>query len=159
MYAVIEVAGMQCKVAGKDKIRVPKLDMKPGESLELDHVLLIVDEDKVNVGKPLIANAKVKATVLAHGKADKVKVFKKKRRKNYKVLKGHRQGFTEIRIDSIGMGSEKKDSNGESVPKKAASPKAAPKTAAVKENTEKKTPSKPETTEKKSSSQEKEIKG
>ena len=81
MYAVVEVAGMQCKVAGKEKIRVPKLELEPGKSLELDRVLLVVDKDRVNIGKPLVANAKVKATVLAHGKADKVKVFKKKRRK------------------------------------------------------------------------------
>ena len=107
MYAIVEVSGMQCKVTGKETIRVPKLEIEPGKSLILDRVLLVVDKDNVKVGKPLVSNAKIKATVVVHKKAPKIKVFKKKRRKNYQVLRGHRQEYTEIRIDSIGVGSDK----------------------------------------------------
>ena len=106
MYAVVEVGGMQWKVSNAETIRVPKIEKEPGKSIELDRVLLIVDEEKVSIGKPVVANAKVKATVLSHGKAKKVKVFKKKRRKNYRVLKGHRQEYTELRIDRISFSKE-----------------------------------------------------
>jgi len=70
----------------------------------LDRVLLYVNQDDVHIGQPLVTGAKVKATVLAHGKSKKIKVFKKKRRKGYQVLKGHRQNYTELRIDKIVMG-------------------------------------------------------
>jgi large subunit ribosomal protein L21 len=170
MYAVIEVAGVQCKVAGEKTIRVPKLEIEPGKSLELDRVLLVVDEDKVNIGKPLVANVKVKATVVAHGKADKVKVFKKKRRKNYKVLKGHRQEYTEIRIDSIGIDGEKKTAPEKPAQKKITDSRPADKVTEVKVKTEqmapakteakpKSTSAKPKTAANKSSSPKKETKG
>lgn len=113
MYVVVEVGGMQWKVSKSQTIRVPKMDADPGKAVELDRVLLMVDGGNVKIGKPVVPQAVVKATVLSHGKADKVRVFKKKRRKGYRVLKGHRQGFTELRIDKIGVvkaavGSEKK---------------------------------------------------
>jgi len=101
MYAIVEVGGMQWKVAKADKLRVPKMEGEPGKSLDLDKVLLFVNKEEVIIGKPLVENVKVKATVLSHGKAKKVKVFKKKRRKDYKVLRGHRQDYTEIHIDGI----------------------------------------------------------
>lgn len=119
MYAIVEVAGIQYKVSSKDKLRVPKLDEEAGKTVEFDRVLLLVDKSDIQIGKPQVANAIVKATVLSHGKDEKVMVFKKKRRKDYKVKKGHRQEFTEIRIDSISVGKP--------AAKKAAAPKAEAK--------------------------------
>jgi len=125
MYAIVEVAGVQYKVSKKDTVRVPKLYQEAGKTVEFDRVLLLVDESDVQVGKPEVANAKVKATVLSHGKDKKVMVFKKKRRKGYKVKKGHRQEFTEVRIDSITIGKETPKKTAE--PKTEAKPKAAQK--------------------------------
>ena len=106
MYAIVEVGGMQFKVSKSDVIRVPKSDDEPGKTIQLDRVLLIVDKDQINVGKPLISNAVVKAKVLSHKKDAKIKIFKKKRRKGYKVLKGHRQQYMELQIDQIGIEKE-----------------------------------------------------
>lgn len=102
MFAVVEVAGKQYKVAPKDQIMVPTLNEKPGTKLRLDRVLLVGDEKSVAVGKPLVAGAHVEAAVVEHAKMDKVIVFKKKRRKGYRVKRGHRQGYTQIEILSIG---------------------------------------------------------
>ena len=118
MYAVIEVGGMQWKISKADIIRVPKVEKEPNQSIELDRILLIVDEKDVSIGQPFVPNVIVKATVLSHGKAEKIKVFKKKRRKTYKVLKGHRQEYTELRIDNISVVKEEKKKT--SAPKKAA---------------------------------------
>jgi len=101
MYAIIEMGGMQWKVSKSTTLRVPKMTVESGKTIEIDKVLLYVNEDQVDIGHPLLNNVKVKATVVSHGKAKKVKVFKKKRRKDYKVLKGHRQDYTEVRIDDI----------------------------------------------------------
>ena len=101
MYAIVEIGGMQWKVAKKDTLRVPMIELDPGKSLEFDRVLLVVDDENVEIGKPVVPHAKIKATVVSHGKDKKIKVFKKKRRKNYKVIRGHRQDFTEITIDQI----------------------------------------------------------
>jgi large subunit ribosomal protein L21 len=109
MYAVIEVGGMQWKVSKEEIIRVPKIDEEPGKSIILDNVLLLVDKDDVNIGKPLVSNIKVEAKVISHGRSKKIKVFKKKRRKGYKVLKGHRQEYTELRIDRIGVKKDSKE--------------------------------------------------
>jgi len=125
MYAIIEVGGLQYKVAKDQKLRVPKIDKEVGKSVELKNVLLFVDKDKVEVGKPIVKNISVKATILSHGKDKKVLVFKKKRRKGYKVLKGHRQQFTEIKIDKIGTVKEAAPKPASA--KTAAKPKAAPK--------------------------------
>ena len=150
MYAIVEVGGMQYKVAETASLRVPRLKQDPGKKIELDRVLLIVDDGKVNVGKPVVKNAVVKATVVSHLKDDKVLVFKKKRRKTYRVLRGHRQQLSEIQIDSIsigqagapaGAGTEKKtgtpkaraDSKAAKTEKPAVSKtKASPRTAAAK---------------------------
>lgn len=128
MYAVVEVGGMQWRVSKKAMLRVPKVDAEVGKSIELDRVLLVVDKGDVNVGKPVIQGMSVKATVVSHGKDDKVKVFKKKRRKGYRVLKGHRQEYTEIRIDAIGAAPKaaKPEKKPEAANKDVA-PKAAPK--------------------------------
>lgn len=101
MFAVVEVAGKQFKVSPKDRITVPSLNEKPGTKLTLDRVLLVGDEKTVVVGNPLVAGAHVEGTILEHGKADKVIVFKKKRRKGYRLKRGHRQGITQIEILSI----------------------------------------------------------
>ncbi|NOY36171.1 MAG: 50S ribosomal protein L21 [Chlorobi bacterium] len=101
MFAIVEVAGQQFKVEKDSKLFVHRLDEKEGNKIFLDKVLLIDNEGKVKIGTPLISNARVSATVLSHLKGDKVKVFKKKRRKGYQVLNGHRQYFTEIVINTI----------------------------------------------------------
>jgi len=101
MYAVVEIAGKQFKVASSDKVRVPKLDVEVGKKVEFDKVLLLADNATVKVGNPTVEGAKVEAMVLSHGKDEKVIVFKKKRRKGYRVKRGHRQPYTEIEISKI----------------------------------------------------------
>ncbi len=102
MFAVVEVAGKQYKVSPKDRITVPSLHEKPGTKISLDRILLVGDEKSVVVGHPVVAGAHVEGAILEHGRSDKVIVFKKKRRKGYRVKRGHRQGFTQIEILSIG---------------------------------------------------------
>ncbi|HHS13567.1 MAG TPA: 50S ribosomal protein L21 [bacterium] len=104
MYAIVEIGGYQYKVSREDTVRVPRIESNEGDSLELDRVLLLVDKDEIMLGKPVVEEARVKATILSHGRAKKIVVFKKKRRKNYKVTKGHRQDFTLLRIDEVGLG-------------------------------------------------------
>ncbi len=102
MYAVIEIAGKQFKVTQNDKIIVPTLKEKVGAKVNFDRVLLLEGEKETAVGNPLVAGATVEATVLDHPKGDKVIVFKKKKRKGYRVKRGHRQGHTQIEITRIG---------------------------------------------------------
>ena len=101
MYAVIETGGKQYKVAIGDKLKVEKLAVAEGETVNLDRVLMVADGDEVTVGSPVV-ESQVTATVVSHGKARKIKVFKMKRRKNYRRTQGHRQLFTEIEITGIG---------------------------------------------------------
>ena len=101
MYAIVEIAGQQFKVEKDQQIFVHRLEEKEGAKVEFDNVLLIDNNGKVNVGAPAIIGAKVTAKVLDHVKGDKVVVFKKKRRKGYRVKNGHRQAFTQIEIQSI----------------------------------------------------------
>ena len=101
MYAIVEIAGQQFKVEKDQQIFVHRLEEKEGAKVEFDKVLLIDNKGKVNVGAPAISGAKVTAKVLDHVKGDKVVVFKKKRRKGYRVKNGHRQAFTQIEIQSI----------------------------------------------------------
>jgi large subunit ribosomal protein L21 len=101
MYAIVDIGGLQWKVKEKQTLQVPSIDAEPGKQVKMDRVLLVADGDKVQIGRPIISGASVEATVMLHGKGDKVMIFKKKRRKNYKVTKGHRQPFTEIRIEKI----------------------------------------------------------
>jgi large subunit ribosomal protein L21 len=98
MYAIVEVGGRQFKLAPEKTVRLPKLDVPVGEKVRLDRVLLVADGDKVEVGQPLLEGKAVEAEVIRHGKERKVVVFKKKRRKNYRRKKGHRQDFTEVRV-------------------------------------------------------------
>ena len=102
MHAVIEIAGKQFKVAPNDKIFVPTLNEKVGATVSFGRVLLLESEQGMSVGNPMVAGASVEATVLDHPKADKVIVFKKKKRKGYRVKRGHRQGYTQVEITKIG---------------------------------------------------------
>ena len=119
MYAIVDIAGQQFKVEAKQKVYVHRLQANEGDSIELKNILLLDNKGKVTIGTPLIDGARVAATVLAHLRGDKVIVFKKKRRKGYKVRNGHRQPYTQISIDKIGSGSEK------SAPKKSTAKKEA----------------------------------
>ena len=118
MYAVVEIQGSQFKVEKDQKLFVNRIDAKEGSKISFDNVLLLDDGKKVQVGKPNLSGTSVEAKVVAHIKDDKVIVFKKKRRKGYKVKNGHRQPITEIIIQGIG---EKKVA-----PKKEASSEKAP---------------------------------
>jgi large subunit ribosomal protein L21 len=108
MYAIVEIAGQQFKVAKDQKVYVHRLTAEEGSKVTFDNVLLVDKAGKVTIGAPAIKGAKVKATVLGHLKGDKVIVFKKKRRKGYKVKNGHRQYLTEIQIDGITVSAAKK---------------------------------------------------
>ena len=101
MYAIVEIAGQQFKVEKDQKIFVHSLEGDKGSKVEFDKVLLVDNSGKVKVGAPTISGAKVSATILDHLKGDKVLIFKKKRRKGYQKMNGHRQQFSKISIDSI----------------------------------------------------------
>ena len=112
MYAIVEIAGQQFKVAKDQKVFVNRLDGKEGDSLSFDKVLLTGDGDNVTLGAPVIEGAQVGAKITRHLKGDKVIVFKKKRRKGYRVKNGHRQSLTEIVIGDINVkGGAKKASS------------------------------------------------
>ena len=103
MFAVVEVAGKQYKVAPKDQIMVPTLNEKPGTKIRLDRVLMVGDEKSVVRRAPARERCTAsKRPFVEHAKMDKVIVFKKKRRKGYRVKRGHRQGYSQIEILSIG---------------------------------------------------------
>lgn len=101
MFVIVSIAGQQFKVSEGQQIFVHQLDAKEGDKLSFDQVLLVSSGSDVTLGKPSVSGAAVNATVLKHAKGDKVIVFKKKRRKGYRVKNGHRQSFTQIKIDSI----------------------------------------------------------
>ncbi len=101
MYAIVEIGGQQFKIAKDQKLYVNLIHEEAGAELEFENVLLFADGDKVQVGTPVLDGAKVKAKVLAHVKADKILVFKKKRRKGYQKMNGHRQPLTQIQIEEI----------------------------------------------------------
>lgn len=103
MYAIIEAGGLQYRVAEGDVIRVPMHIAKPGETQEFDHVLLVVDGEDAQVGKPTVEGARVEAEVVDQGRDDKVLVFKKKRRTKYRRMRGHRQDFTDLKIGKISV--------------------------------------------------------
>ena len=101
MYAVIKSGGKQYKVSAGEKLKIEQIPSQVGEKIYLDQVLMVSQGDKVSVGGPLVNGAVVSATVLGHGRADKVKIFKMRRRKHYQKRQGHRQNFTEVMIDEI----------------------------------------------------------
>ncbi len=121
MYAIVEIAGQQFKVAKDQKVFVHRLAGEEGDKVSFDKVLLAADGDKVTLGAPAIDGAQVGAKITRHLKGDKVIVFKKKRRKGYRVKNGHRQSLTEIVIESIVTSGAKKAAP------KAAAKKAEPK--------------------------------
>lgn len=101
MYAIVEIAGLQYKVSQKQRLFVNRLEATEGDSIELDKVLLIDNDGKITVGTPAIDGARIAAKVISHLKGDKVIVFKKKRRKGYRKLNGHRQSLTELLVQGI----------------------------------------------------------
>ncbi len=101
MNAIVEIAGQQFKVTKGQELFVHRLEGNEGDKVQFDKVLLTDEGGKVTVGKPVVAGATVNAKIIGHLKGDKVIVFKKKRRKGYKVKNGHRQSFTKIAIESI----------------------------------------------------------
>jgi large subunit ribosomal protein L21 len=122
MYAIVEIAGKQFRVAKDMKLKVPRLQSEAGEKVQFDKVLLMEDDKgNVEIGKPVLDARQVSVTVLEHGRDKKIIVFKKKRRKGHEKKNGHRQGFSMIQVNEIG-GAKKAT--------KARSKKAAEETAA-----------------------------
>ena len=101
MYAVIKTGGKQYKVAPGEKLKVEQIPADVGAEVILDQVLLVGDGSSVRLGRPTVAGATVKATVLSHGRGEKLQIFKMRRRKHYQRHQGHRQGYTELKIDGI----------------------------------------------------------
>lgn len=101
MYAVVETGGKQYRVAPGDKLRVEKLPAEPGASVNLDRVLMISDDKGMRVGSPTLGET-VTAKVVAHGRGEKIRIFKMRRRKHYRRQAGHRQHYTELEITGIG---------------------------------------------------------
>ena len=101
MYAIVRTGGKQYQVAQGDQLRVETLAGNVGETVELDDILLVADGEDVKIGQPQVEGAKVTATIMEQGKAKKVLVYKKKRRKGYEVKNGHRQQYTALRIEGI----------------------------------------------------------
>ncbi len=136
MYAIVEIAGQQFKVEKDQKVFVHRLAVEEGKTVSFDNILLIADGDSITLGAPAIDGALIGAKVLSHLKGDKVIVFKKKRRKGYRVKNGHRQALTEIVIESIvASGGKKAEKTEKATPakaEKAAPVKAAPKKSAAK---------------------------
>jgi large subunit ribosomal protein L21 len=101
MYAVIKTGGKQYKVAPGEKLKVEQIPADVGAEVILDQVLMIGEGESVRLGQPTVAGATVKATVVSHGRGEKIKIFKMRRRKHYQKRQGHRQNFTEIRISAV----------------------------------------------------------
>ena len=116
MYAVIKTGGKQYKVTAGDKLKVEKLAGEVGSKVVLDKILMLADGDAITIGSPLVAGAKVNATVVSHGRGDKVMIFKFRRRKHYRKTQGHRQSYTEILIEDV-------NGKGAAAPVKAATEK------------------------------------
>jgi large subunit ribosomal protein L21 len=104
MYAVIKTGGKQYRVSAGEKLKVESLPAEVGAEISLDHVLMVGDGDNVQMGTPMLAGASVKATVLGHGRGEKIKIFKMRRRKHYRKTLGHRQNYTELQISGIQIG-------------------------------------------------------
>ncbi len=154
MFAIVEIAGQQFKVSKDQRLYVHRLPQDEGAEVVFDKVLLLADDGKINVGAPAIQGAAVKAKILRHLKGDKVIVFKKKRRKGYRVKRGHRQLLSQIQVEDIltkgfkaakaetkkaepKKAAAKKAESKKAAPAKAEKPKAAPKKAAAKPKTQK----------------------
>jgi large subunit ribosomal protein L21 len=105
MYAVIKTGGKQYRVKSGEQLRIESLPAEVGAAVSFDEVLMVGEGDQVRVGAPLVSGAKVQATVVSHGRGEKVKIFKLRRRKHFQKSQGHRQGYTEVRIDGIVAGA------------------------------------------------------
>jgi large subunit ribosomal protein L21 len=101
MYAVIKTGGKQYRVVAGEKLKIEQIPADVGAVISIDQILMVGEGESVQIGTPLLAGASVKATVLSQGRHDKVKIFKMRRRKHYQKHQGHRQNYTEIRIDGI----------------------------------------------------------
>ena len=123
MYAVVEIQGSQFKVSKNQKLYVNRLKGKEGTKVSFDNVLLVDEDGKVKVGMPKVSGAVVEAKIVSHQKDEKVIVFKKKRRKGYKVKNGHRQLLTELLIEKISQKKSAPEKSTEEKPKAAAKPK------------------------------------
>jgi len=149
MYAIVEIAGQQFKVEEGKKIFVHRLKAEDGKQIDFEKVLLIEDEGKITIGEPVIKDAKVEGKIISQVRGDKVIVFKKKRKKGYRVKNGHRQNFTQVEIISI---------NGKSSPKKQAVKKVAAEVPVAEPVAEKKVTEKKKTTAKKEETKKPEVK-
>jgi large subunit ribosomal protein L21 len=101
MYAVIKTGGKQYRVAPGEKLKIEQIPADVGSQITLDQVLMVGEGESVKVGNPLVPGAKVTATVVSHGRGEKIRIFKMRRRKHYQRTQGHRQNYTEIRVDAI----------------------------------------------------------
>ena len=142
MYAIVEIAGQQFKVAKDQRLFVHRLQDKEGAKVSFDKVFLLDDGKKVTLGAPAITGASVKAKVLGHLKGDKVIVFKKKRRKGYRVKNGHRQSLTQLVVEQINEKTAAKKAPAAKAEKPVAEKKVATKAAAAKPAAKKEAPAK-----------------
>ena len=101
MYAVIKTGGKQYRVTAGEKLKVEQIPADVGSQITIDQVFMVGEGDAVKIGTPVVAGASVKATVVSHGRHDKIKIFKMRRRKHYQKHQGHRQNYTELRIEAI----------------------------------------------------------
>ncbi len=101
MYAVIKTGGKQYRVVAGEKIKVEQIPADVGSEITIDQVLMVGEGESVKIGTPVVSGATVKASVVSHGRHDKIKIFKMRRRKHYQKHQGHRQNYTEIRIEAI----------------------------------------------------------
>lgn len=138
MYAIVEIAGLQYKVEKDQRLYVNRLNVEAGKKVKFDRVLLIEEKGDVKVGAPVIDGAVIEATVNSEVKGDKVLIFKKKRRKGYQKMNGHRQIFTSITIDKITAKAPAKKAAAKATEEKEAAPKAAAKKPAAKKPAAKK---------------------
>ena len=121
MYAIVEIKGKQYKVREHETLYVPLVkSAQADDTLTFDRVLLFANGDDISIGAPTVDGAQVTAKVLGHVKGDKVLVFKKRRRKRYKVKKGHRQQYTQIQVEALSKGGAKKKKAAKKTKKKAA---------------------------------------
>jgi len=138
MYAIVEIAGLQYKVEKDQRLYVNRLNVEAGKKVKFDRVLLIEEKGDVKVGAPVIDGAVIEATVNSEVKGDKVLIFKKKRRKGYQKMNGHRQIFTSITINKITAKAPAKKAAATATEEKEAAPKAAAKKPAAKKPAAKK---------------------
>jgi large subunit ribosomal protein L21 len=103
MYAIVEIAGQQFKVEQNDQIFVHRLEGDPGTKIEFSQVLLLDNDGKISIGKPLVEGSSISGTIVEHVRGDKVVIFKKKRRKGYEKESGHRQDFSKVLIENINL--------------------------------------------------------